>query len=132
MRIVGLTGGIACGKSTVARLLAEEHGLPVVDCDELARAAVARGTWGWRRVRAAFGDVVLTPEGEIDRRARARLRASVTGGSCRRPAARAGGEGRRCCGWHRRSCCPLLLPPISSSLPQLFPPFSSIGRRWRS
>jgi hypothetical protein len=94
MRIVGLTGGIACGKSTVARLLAEEHGLPVVDCDELARAAVARGTWGWRRVRAAFGDVVLTPEGEIDRRARARLRASVTGGSCRRPAARAlGGRG---------------------------------------
>lgn len=36
MRVAGLTGGIACGKSTVSRLLHQEHGLPVIDCDLIA------------------------------------------------------------------------------------------------
>ena len=60
---VGLTGGIASGKSTVSRLIREE-GVPVIDCDAIAHAVVAKGRWGWRRVVAAFGEQVLRPDGE--------------------------------------------------------------------
>lgn len=63
---VGLTGGIASGKSTVARLLAE-HGAVVIDADLLAREVVAQGTRGLGDVVAAFGPGVLTPEGDLDR-----------------------------------------------------------------
>jgi dephospho-CoA kinase len=69
---VGLTGGIASGKSTVAALL-REHGAVVVDSDRLAREAVARGTPGLAAVAEAFGPEVLTPDGELDRPAVARL-----------------------------------------------------------
>lgn len=69
---VGLTGGIASGKSTVARLLAE-LGAVVIDADQLAREVVARGTPGLARVVEAFGPEVLTPEGDLDRPAVGRL-----------------------------------------------------------
>lgn len=62
---VGLTGGIACGKSVVARLFAA-HGSPVVNDDVAARDAVAAGTPGFAVVVREFGDVV-GPDGEIDR-----------------------------------------------------------------
>lgn len=65
---VGLTGGIAAGKSVVAARLAH-HGAAVVDHDVLARAVVARGTPGLAAVVDAFGDAVLTPLGELDRAA---------------------------------------------------------------
>jgi dephospho-CoA kinase len=63
---VGLTGGIASGKSTVAAMLAE-LGAVVIDADALAREVVAKGTPGLERVVAAFGPEVLTAEGELDR-----------------------------------------------------------------
>jgi dephospho-CoA kinase len=63
---VGLTGGVASGKSTVARLLAE-HGAVVIDADQLAREVVAQGTRGLGDVVAAFGPGVLTPDGDLDR-----------------------------------------------------------------
>lgn len=63
---VGLTGGIASGKSTVSRLLAEQ-GAVVIDADQLAREVVARGTPGLAAVVAEFGDAMLTPDGELDR-----------------------------------------------------------------
>lgn len=66
MRIIGLTGGIASGKSTVAAILAE-HGLPVIDADQLARDAVLPGSPGLRQVVAAFGDEVLKEDGSLDR-----------------------------------------------------------------
>lgn len=62
---VGLTGGIACGKSIVARFFAEK-GVAVVNDDVAARDAVAAGTPGFRAVVREFGDVV-GPDGEIDR-----------------------------------------------------------------
>ncbi|MEO0326357.1 MAG: dephospho-CoA kinase [Myxococcota bacterium] len=66
--IVGLTGGIASGKSTVgARLRA--LGVPVVDADALAREVVAPHTPGLAAVVQAFGESVLTAEGELDRKA---------------------------------------------------------------
>ena len=63
---VGLTGGVASGKSTVSAVLAE-LGAVVVDADRLAREVVASGSEGLAEVVAAFGDGVLTPEGELDR-----------------------------------------------------------------
>jgi dephospho-CoA kinase len=63
---VGLTGGIASGKSTVAAIL-EELGAVVIDADKLAREVVAKGSPGLAEVVAAFGPAVLTPDGELDR-----------------------------------------------------------------
>ena len=63
---VGLTGGIASGKSTVSAILAE-LGAVVIDGDQLAREVVAKGTPGRARVVEAFGPEVLTDDGELDR-----------------------------------------------------------------
>src|SRR5688500_12408817 len=63
---VGLTGGVASGKSTVSRMLAD-LGAVVIDADLLAREAVGRGTDGLDEVVAAFGPQVLTPAGDLDR-----------------------------------------------------------------
>ncbi len=66
MKLVGLTGGIGSGKSTVARLLAA-HGAVIVDSDAIAREVVAPGTPGLAEIVAAFGDGVLQPDGSLDR-----------------------------------------------------------------
>ena len=63
---VGLTGGVASGKSTVSALL-REHGAVVVDADILAREAVAPGTDGLAEVVREFGPGVLTADGHLDR-----------------------------------------------------------------
>ena len=65
---VGLTGGVASGKSAVSKLL-EELGAVVVDADVLAREAVAPGSEGLAEVVAAFGEEVLAPDGGLDRAA---------------------------------------------------------------
>jgi dephospho-CoA kinase len=63
---IGLTGGVASGKSTVSKLLSE-LGAVVIDGDLLAREVVARGTPGLARVVEEFGSSLLTPEGDLDR-----------------------------------------------------------------
>jgi dephospho-CoA kinase len=63
---VGLTGGVASGKSTVSAIL-DELGAVVVDADVLAREVVAPGSEGLAEVVDAFGPDVLTPEGGLDR-----------------------------------------------------------------
>ena len=68
MVVVGLTGGIGSGKSTVAAMLAE-RGAVVVDADRLAREAVAVGTGGYRAVVDRFGPAVVAGDGSIDRKA---------------------------------------------------------------
>ena len=68
MLLVGLTGGIGSGKSTVAAML-EARGAVVFDADEFARQAVAAGTPGFRRVVETFGEGVVGPDGELDRAA---------------------------------------------------------------
>jgi dephospho-CoA kinase len=70
--LVGLTGGIGAGKSTVARLLAD-HGAIVLDADLAARAVVEPGTEGLAEVRDAFGPGVLRADGTLDRAALAAL-----------------------------------------------------------
>lgn len=69
---VGLTGGVASGKSTVASMLGD-LGAVVVDADTLAREVVAPGTPGLGDVVAAFGPGVLDAEGALDRAALGRL-----------------------------------------------------------
>lgn len=63
---LGLTGGIASGKSTVSRIFAE-LGAIIIDSDVLAREVVAPGTEGLAEVVKAFGDEILTEAGEMDR-----------------------------------------------------------------
>ncbi len=67
MLLVGLTGGIGSGKSTVADLL-RKRGAVVLDADDFARAAVVAGSAGLRKVTERFGPEVLGPDGELDRR----------------------------------------------------------------
>ncbi len=66
MLLIGLTGGIAAGKSTVAKLWQDLGGLEI-DADQVARDVVAKGTPGLGAVVAAFGEDMLTPDGELDR-----------------------------------------------------------------
>ena len=63
---VGLTGGIASGKSTVSRLLAE-RGAVVIDYDQLSHDVVAAGSEGLRQVVEAFGEQVLSGDGSLNR-----------------------------------------------------------------
>lgn len=67
MRLIGLTGGIATGKSTFAALL-RARGVPVVDADGLARAVVEPGTPALAEIARAFGADVLQPDGALDRK----------------------------------------------------------------
>lgn len=69
---VGLTGNIASGKSTVARVWAR-HGARIIDADLLARRAVEPGTPGLERVVREFGAGILGPGGELDRGALRRV-----------------------------------------------------------
>lgn len=66
MHLVGLTGGIGSGKSTVAARLAE-HGVPVVDADAVAREIVEPGEPALDELVARFGDGILTGDGRLDR-----------------------------------------------------------------
>ncbi len=66
MKLVGLTGGIASGKSTVAKILTE-LGAAIVDADMLSREVVAPGHDGWKEIVATFGGGVLQADQNLDR-----------------------------------------------------------------
>ncbi len=68
MMVVGLTGGIASGKSSVAAMFRAE-GIPVICADTLAREIVAPGSPGLRAIRETFGPTVISQEGELERKA---------------------------------------------------------------
>ncbi len=67
MYIIGLTGGIASGKSTVSAMLAE-LGAYIVDADKIAHEIVAPGQPAWREIVDHFGENVLLPDEKIDRK----------------------------------------------------------------
>jgi dephospho-CoA kinase len=64
--LVGLTGGIASGKSTVSAMLAE-RGAEIVDADLIARQVVMPGEPAWHKLREHFGPGVFRPDGQVDR-----------------------------------------------------------------
>ncbi|MED3661961.1 dephospho-CoA kinase [Ureibacillus terrenus] len=65
--IIGLTGSIASGKSTVSKML-KEYGFPIVDADVVARQVVEPGSETLNKIAEAFGKEVLTETGELDRK----------------------------------------------------------------
>ena len=67
MLTIGLTGGIGSGKSAVADLL-RQFGASIIDADRLGHEAYTPNSEAWRQVVAAFGQEILTAEGDIDRR----------------------------------------------------------------
>ena len=73
MKIIGLTGGIATGKSTVARFL-EELGAQIIDADQLSREVVAPGSPTLKQIVEALGPGLLLPDGALDRK---RLRSII-------------------------------------------------------
>ena len=72
MLLVGLTGGIGAGKSTVAAML-RERGARVIDADDLARRVVRSGTPAFDRIVQAFGEGIVGADGELDRAALASI-----------------------------------------------------------
>lgn len=93
--VVGVTGGIGSGKSTVCRVFTDRHGIVVIDADQVAREVVEPGTPALAAIVAAFGAEVVGTDGRLDR---ARLRGIVFADPARRaeleaithPAIRAG------------------------------------------
>ncbi|EAU85154.1 dephospho-CoA kinase [Coprinopsis cinerea okayama7 len=67
MLVVGLTGGIATGKSTVSTLL-KARNIPIIDADLLARQVVEPGTPALAKIKQTFGDEVILPNGALDRK----------------------------------------------------------------
>jgi dephospho-CoA kinase len=68
MIVVGLTGGVATGKSTVAKMF-KQCGAVVIDADQLARDVVKPGKPAWRAIVKLFGRTVLNPDRSLDRQA---------------------------------------------------------------
>src|SRR5215216_1424313 len=66
--LLGLTGNIACGKSTVGQLLADRYAADYVDADRLVHALYAPGTSETQAIARRFGADLLTPDNTIDRR----------------------------------------------------------------
>jgi len=67
IRVIGLTGGVATGKSSVARFF-EERGVPVIDADQLAREAVGPGSPCLTELAELFGPGVINADGTLDRK----------------------------------------------------------------
>ncbi|HOE57773.1 MAG TPA: dephospho-CoA kinase, partial [Bacillota bacterium] len=65
--VIGLTGGIASGKSTVSAKL-KELGAAIIDVDILARSVVSKGEIAYNRIIQCFGESILLPNGEINRK----------------------------------------------------------------
>jgi len=67
MKVIGLTGGIGSGKSTVSKFL-KELGAVILDADKVGHEAFKPNTKAWHEVIATFGRQILTPSGEVDRK----------------------------------------------------------------
>jgi len=69
MRIIGLTGGIGCGKSLVSKRFQDIHGFAVIDCDKISHQILLPGNAAFKRIVEQFGRAILLDNGSIDRKA---------------------------------------------------------------
>lgn len=67
MKIIGITGGVGCGKSTVLSLIEKNYNAYIKRADDVGRQVLLKGMDGYRRVVEIFGEDLLLPDGEIDR-----------------------------------------------------------------
>jgi dephospho-CoA kinase len=67
-RLIGLTGGVGMGKTTVSNYLADRYQLPILDADQYARDAVLPGTEGLSAIAERYGSSILLPDGSLYRR----------------------------------------------------------------
>ena len=71
--VLGITGGVGAGKSTILTALHEQYGALIIECDEVGRALQQKGAACYEPMRQLFGDGILFPDGTIDRKAVAHL-----------------------------------------------------------
>ncbi len=71
-KVIGVAGGVGSGKSTVLDILRRKHDAVICMADELGHEVMRPGTAGFDKIREAFGEAILLPEGEIDRELLAR------------------------------------------------------------
>ena len=67
MLVIGITGGVGCGKSTVVEIMRRKYGMRTLIADDLGHEAMERGTEAYEKIRQAFGDEVVLPDGGLDR-----------------------------------------------------------------
>lgn len=72
MKLIGLTGGIATGKTTVAKIL-KDSGIPVIDADEVYLRLSEKDKPVWKAVHQGFGEGFFLPDGQMDRKALGKL-----------------------------------------------------------
>ena len=72
MKVIGLTGGIGSGKSTVSKFLAE-LGAVIIDADKVGHEVLENDSEAWQQVVDAFGRHIVTPDGEVDRKKLGRI-----------------------------------------------------------
>ena len=68
IKVLGITGGVGAGKSTVLAYLEEKYHAEVLQLDEAAHRLMEPGEWCYDKIVAAFGRNILAPDGTIDRR----------------------------------------------------------------
>jgi dephospho-CoA kinase len=72
-KVIGLTGGIAMGKSTVSTYLADRYGIPILDADTYAREAVQPGTAIWQQIVERYSPEIVRADGSLDRQQLGRI-----------------------------------------------------------
>ena len=73
MRVIGITGGVGAGKSAILKHLTAISGVRVVEADEVGHLLMEPGMECFEKIRAHFGERVLTPDGQLDRAAVAKI-----------------------------------------------------------
>ena len=68
MKLIVLTGGIACGKTTCSQYLKQHYGIPIVDSDEITHNVQQKGEIGYNKIVAEFGKGILNEDGSINRK----------------------------------------------------------------
>lgn len=67
MKVIGITGGVGCGKSTVLELIEKNFNAFVIKADDVGKTVLDKGTAGYKNVMELFGEEILLDSGEIDR-----------------------------------------------------------------